>query len=310
MIVVLCGGVGGSRFLRALTSVIAPERVTAIVNTGDDDEFHGLYVSPDPDIVTYALAREVDEERGWGLRGDTFRWLESLRRFGRETWFNIGDRDLATHLHRTRLMHDGVPLSQIAADIARSFDVRTNILPMSDDRVRTIVETDAGDLAFQEFLVKHHAQPPVRGLRYDGAADARPAPGMIEAIRDAEAILIAPSNPIGSIGPILAVPGVRDAVAESPVRRVAISPIIGGRSLQPPAAEMMRGLGHEVDVTGVARFYAGLIDTLIIDEEDATHARDIEARGLRTIVTPTIMRDDASRRSLAEAALRAAGIDA
>ncbi len=308
MITVLCGGVGGSRFLRALTSVVQPERITAIVNTADDDEFHGLFVSPDPDIVTYALAGEVDEERGWGLRGDTFRWLESLRRFESETWFNIGDRDLATHLHRTRLLREGATATGVVSEIARAFGVTTRLLPMTDARVRTIVETESGDVPFQEFLIKRRAEGPVRGVRYDGASDAEPAPGVLEAIRDAEALFIAPSNPIGSIAPILAVRGVRDAVTACRTQRVAISPIIAGASLQPPAGEMMRGVGLSVDVGAVARFYAGLIDALVIDTADVERAADVEATGVPAVVAPAIMHDDASRRALAVAALEAAGI--
>lgn len=308
MITVLCGGVGGSRFLRAMASVVAPERLTAIINTGDDDWFHGLYVSPDPDIVTYALAGEVDEERGWGMRGDTFRWLESLRRFGHETWFQIGDRDLATHLHRTRLMREAQPLSVITAEIARAFDVGVRLLPMSDDRVRTIVETAAGDLPFQEYLVKRHAQDAVLGLRFEGSAAARPAPGVLDAIASAEAVLIAPSNPIASIGPILAVPGVSDAVLASRAPRIAVSPIIEGQSLQPPAGEMMRSMGFRVDAVGVAGVYAGLIDALVIDDADRGLVAEIEATGVRAVVTPTIMRDEAARRALGTAVLAAAGL--
>ncbi len=308
MITVLCGGVGGSRFMRALASVVEPERLTAIINTADDDEFHGLYASPDPDIVTYALAGEVDEERGWGLRGDTFRWLESLRRFGHETWFQIGDRDLATHLHRTRLLREGATPAEVMADIARAFAVRSRLLPMSNDRVRTIVTCEEGEFAFQEYLVKRHAQDAVRGLRFEGADTARPSSGVIEAIGDAEAIFIAPSNPLGSIAPILAVPGINDALRDAPVPRVAVSPIIGGRSLQPPAAEMMAGLGLTVDAAGVARLYEGRIDTLIVDEIDRDQAQAVEALGIRAVVTQTIMRDDASRTALAEAALHAAGM--
>lgn len=308
MIAVLCGGVGGSRFLRALAAEAGAERITAIINTGDDDEFHGLYVSPDPDIVTYALAGEVDEERGWGLGGDTFRWLQSLRRFGHDTWFNIGDRDLATHLHRTRLLRDGRTRTQIVADIATAFGVRARLLPMSDERVRTIVETDEGAMPFQEFLVKRRASPPVRGVRFEGASDARPAPGVLDAIAAAEAIFIAPSNPIGSIGPILAVPGVREAVGAARAPRIAVSPIVGGRSLQPPAGEMMSGLGYEVAVGGVARVYAGIIDTLIIDDMDAARAAEAEATGVRALVAPTIMRDDDARRLLGRTALEAAGL--
>jgi len=308
MITVLCGGIGGSRFLRTLSSVIAPERITAVVNTGGDDWFHGLYVSPDADIIAYALAGEADEERGSGLRGDTFRWLASLRRFGHETWFSIGDRDLATHIHRTRLLREGRMPSEIIAEIAVAFGVGVRLLPMSDDRVRTVVETDAGDLTFQEFLVKRHAADPVRGVRFDGASVSRPAPGVRDAIRDAEAIFIAPDDPIGGIGPILAVPGVRDALRSADARRVAISPIVAGRSQQPPAGEMMAGLGSAVDVTGVARAYAELIDALIIDPADAALAAAVEAAGMRAIIVPAVMGDDASRDALAIAALDAAGV--
>lgn len=305
---VLCGGIGGSRFTRALASVVGPERITAIINTADDEEFHGLYVSPDPDIVTYTLAGEVDEERGWGLRADTFRWLEALRRFGHETWFNIGDRDLATHLHRTRLLRGGATLSDAMRDIAAAFGVRARLLPMSDHPVRTIVVTGTGDLPFQRFLVERHASDAVRGVRFEGADRAHPAPGVLEAIAAADAIFIAPSNPIGSIFPMLAIPSLREAVAQRRQRCVAISPIIGDRSLQPPAGEMMAGLGFDVTAAGVARAYAGLIDALVIDPADARHASAIEATGAKVALAPAIMRDDASRRALALAALAAAGI--
>ena len=309
MIVVLCGGVGGSRFVRALAAVLPHERVTAIINTADDEWFHGLYVSPDPDIVTYTLAGEVDDERGWGLRGDTFRWLTSMQRFGHDTWFQIGDRDLATHLHRTRLLNEGWTLSTIMADVARSFGIRVRLLPMSNDPVRTVVETSAGDLAFQEFLVHRHAGDPVHGVRFEGAALASPAPGVLEAIAGAEAIFIAPSNPIGSIRPILAVSALRAAVLAARVPRIAISPIIDGRSLQPPAGEMMAGLGYPVDVSGVARAYAGVIDSLIVDSADAARAGDVRREGVRCVVAPTVMRDEATRRALASAALSAAGLE-
>jgi LPPG:FO 2-phospho-L-lactate transferase len=309
MITVLCGGVGGSRFVRALSLVVPQERITAIINTADDDEFHGLYVSPDPDIVTYALAGVIDRERGWGFRDDSFRWNEHLRRFGRDTWFQIGDRDLATHLHRTRLLAEGASLSEAMSDIARAFGVQARLLPMSDQRVRTIVQTDAGDLPFQRYLVERHAKDSVRGLHFDGIEVASPAPGTIEAIRDAEAIFIAPSNPIASIGPILAVPGIRDAIATTEAPCIAISPIIDGRSLQPPAGEMMAGLGHAVDVMGIARIYENVIDMLIIDEADEAHAPAIASMGIRAFVTPTVMHDEGSRRELALVALEAASVD-
>lgn len=304
----LCGGIGGSRFLRALAEVVPHERLVAIINTADDEWFHGLYVSPDPDIVTYALAGEVDEERGWGLRGDTFRWLDSLQRFGHETWFQIGDHDLATHLHRTRLLRGGVPMTSIVRDVARAFGVDVRLLPMTNDRVRTIVETDAGDQPFQEYLVKHHARDGVRAVRFEGAAEASPAPGVLEAINEAQAILIAPSNPIASIGPVLALRDIADAIAVSTAKRAAVSPIVDGASLQPPAGEMMAGLGHAVDVVAVADIYRGFIDTLVIDEADASRAPAIEEMGIRAIVGATIMRDEASRRRLASQVLDALDI--
>lgn len=305
-VAVLCGGTGGSRFVRALSLVLPHENITAIINTADDDEFHGLYVSPDPDSVTYALAGAIDDERGWGLRGDTFRWLGEIAKYGRETWFNIGDRDLATHLHRTRLRGAGWTPSRIVADIARAFGVRVRLLPMTDDPVRTVVETDAGDLAFQCYLVERHAQDAVRGVRYDGAAAATAAPGVLDAIANADAVFIAPSNPVGSIWPILAVPGVRDAVAARRDRCAAISPIVGGRSLQPPAGEMMAGLGLPVDVTGVARAYDGILRALLIDETDSARIGDVAAMGIGVVATRTLMRDEAASRALADAALAAA----
>jgi LPPG:FO 2-phospho-L-lactate transferase len=307
MIVVLCGGVGGSRFLRALALVVGQHRLAAIINTGDDEWFHGLYVSPDPDIITYALGGEVNDERGWGLRDDTFRSLEALQRYGHETWFQIGDRDLATHLHRTRLLGEGWPLSKITADIARSFGARATLLPMSDDRVRTLVSTDAGEFTFQEYLVKRHAADVVRGVRYEGSERAKPAPGVLEALHSAEAVFIAPSNPIGSLGPILGVPGIREAIASAPVPRLAVSPIVGGRSLQPPAAEMMSGLGYTVDVAAVAEIYAGLIDTLVIDEVDAAAAPAVSAR-VEPLVAASMLTDEASSRMLARAVLDHTGI--
>ena len=309
MITVLCGGIGGSRFLRTLSDAVPdPSSITAIVNTADDDWFHGLYVSPDPDIITYTLAGEVDEDRGWGLRGDTFRWLESLRRFGEETWFQIGDRDLATHLHRTRLLQEGSTLSDIMADVARAFRVGVRLLPMSDGPVRTVVETDAGALPFQRYLVERHAQDRVLAVRFEGAEDAAPAPRVLEALRGADAIFISPSNPVGSIAPILAVPGIRAAIEQARAPKIAVSPIIAGQSLQPPAGEMMTGLGFAVDVAGVAAMYRGLVDALIIDESDAARASDVAANGIRPVVAPARMDTPERRRALAAIALAEAQV--
>jgi LPPG:FO 2-phospho-L-lactate transferase len=295
--------------MRTLSDAVPdPSSITAIVNTADDDWFHGLYVSPDPDIITYTLAGEVDEDRGWGLRGDTFRWLESLRRFGEETWFQIGDRDLATHLHRTRLLRDGVTLSDIMADVARAFGVGLCLLPMSDGPVRTVVETDAGALPFQRYLVQRHAQDRVLAVRFEGAEDAAPAPRVLEALRGADAIFISPSNPVGSIAPILAVPGIRAAIEQARAPKIAVSPIIAGQSLQPPAGEMMTGLGFAVDVAGVAAMYRGLVDALIIDESDAARASDVAANGIRPVVAPARMDTPERRRALAAIALAEAQV--
>jgi LPPG:FO 2-phospho-L-lactate transferase len=308
LITVLSGGVGGSRFLQGLVRVVDPEQVTAVVNTGDDDEFFGLYVSPDLDIVTYALAGLVDEERGWGYRGDTFHCLEALGRLGGETWFRLGDRDLATHVHRTSLLRQGQTLSQVTADIAQRLGVRVRLLPMSDDRVSTIVETDAGTFSFQEYLVKRGARDRVRAVRFEGVERARPSPGLLEALAQAQAIIIAPSNPIGSIEPILSLPGVRDAVRASSAPVVAVSPVVAGRVFQPPADGMMSGLGYEVSARGVARLYAPFADAFVLDEQDAAQADDVVALGLQSIVTNTVMAGPAERESLARVVLGAAGL--
>jgi LPPG:FO 2-phospho-L-lactate transferase len=287
---------------------VGPEQVTAIVNTGDDDEFFGLYVCPDLDIVTYALAGLVDEARGWGYRGDTFHCLEALGRLGGETWFQLGDRDLATHIHRTSLLHQGCTLSQATADIVGRLGVRVRLLPMSDDRAPTVVETDAGTFSFQEYLVKRGAHDRVRAVRFDGARKARPAPGVLEAVAEAQAIVVAPSNPIGSIEPILSLPGVREAVRSSPAPVVAVSPVVAGRVFQPPADGMLAGLGHEVSARGVARLYAPFADAFVLDQQDAAQADDVAALGLRPVVAATIMAGPAEREALARVVLEAAGV--
>jgi LPPG:FO 2-phospho-L-lactate transferase len=284
---------------------VLPQDIVAIVNTGDDEEFFGLYVSPDPDIVTYALAGIVDEKRGWGVRGDTFRWLEAMRRFDHDTWFQIGDRDLATHLYRTRRLREGATLSQVARELAERLGVRARILPMSDERVRTVVETEAGAFPFQQFLVQRGARDRVLSLRLEGVDRARPAPGVLEALRDAEAILIAPSNPLGSIEPILALPGVRETLRARRDRVGAVSPIIAGRSLQPPAAEMLAGLGHEVSALGVARLYQGVARVFVLDRQDEELVPQVRELGLEPVVADTVMRDPAAKEALARAALGA-----
>ncbi|MGB2694586.1 MAG: 2-phospho-L-lactate transferase [Dehalococcoidia bacterium] len=305
MITVLAGGVGAARFLRGLIDVIDAATVTAIGNTGDDEEFFGLHVSPDLDTVVYTLADVIDPEQGWGLASDTYVALEHLKRLGEEAWFLLGDKDLATHLRRTRLLRSGRTLSEATADIAGAFGVACHILPMSNDAVRTIVTTDDGELSFQEYFVRRRQQDEVRALRFDGVESAQPAPGVLEAIAQAERVIIAPSNPLVSIGPILAVPGVREALRETKAPVIAVSPIVGGRALKGPADRMLTSLGHESSAAGVARLYAGFLDALVLDREDEALAPEVEALAVRAVVADTIMRDAASQRSLAEATLRA-----
>ena len=305
MIAVLAGGVGAARFLRGLVDVVAPASVTIIGNTADDDEFLGLHVSPDLDTVVYTLADVVDPETGWGIAGDTYAALEQAERLGEETWFRLGDADLATHLKRTRLLREGQTLSQATEAIARAFGLNSRLLPMSDDPVRTIVATEDGELSFQEYFVRRRWQDEVRALRFEGAEQARPAPGVLESIAEAEAVVVAPSNPLVSIGPILAVPGLRQALVDTAAPVVAVSPIVGGRALKGPADRMMASLGPEASATGVARLYADFLDVLVLDKVDAALAPAVEALGVRPVVADTIMRDDATRRALAEATLNA-----
>jgi LPPG:FO 2-phospho-L-lactate transferase len=305
MITVLAGGVGAAKFLRGLIDVVDAASVIVIGNTADDEEFLGLHVSPDLDTVVYTLADAVHPEQGWGLADETFRVLEQARRLGEEAWFLLGDKDIATHLLRTRLLREGRSLSEATEHIARAFGLRCRLLPMSDDRVRTIVATDAGELSFQEYFVRRRQQDEVRALRFDGAEAARPAPGVLDAIADADAVIVAPSNPFVSIGPILAVPGVRQALVETKAPVAAVSPIVGGQAIKGPADRMLASLGHDVSATGVTRLYADFLDVLVLDTQDAALAPEVESLGVRAAVTDTVMRDAASRRALAEATLQA-----
>ena len=302
---VLAGGVGAARFLEGVVQVVPQRDITVISNIGDDEEFFGLHVSPDIDIVIYTLAAAVDEEKGWGLAGETFHALDALKRFGYETWFNLGDRDMATHAHRTQLLREGATLSLATASVVAAFGLELRLLPVSDDRLRTIVETDAGPLAFQEYFVKRRTEDDVRAVRFEGAATATPAPGVIEAIRDAAAIAIAPSNPVVSIGPLLAVTGVRDALRETRAQVVAVSPIVGGKTIKGPADRMMASLGMTPTAVGVAEAYRDFLDVLVIDEEDRDLAPAVEATGVRCVVAQTIMRGPAEKRALAEVVLGA-----
>ncbi len=305
MYTVLAGGVGASRFLQGLAAVVPQREITVISNTGDDLEFVGLHVSPDTDIVIYALAGVVNPATGWGLEGDTFAVAEALQRFGYERWFNLGDRDLATALHRTRLLREGWPLHRIVAELARAWGLEVRILPMSDDPVRTIILGPGGDLPFQEYMVRLRTEVDVRGFRFAGAEAARPAPGVLDAIAGARAVILAPSNPFVSIGPILAVPGIREALAATRATRVAISPIIAGQVVKGPAAAMLASLGHEVSAVGVAALYRGLVDLFVLDTADAALAPRVEALGMRTLVTETLMTDGPRKAALAAAVVAA-----
>jgi LPPG:FO 2-phospho-L-lactate transferase len=303
-VVVLCGGVGAARFLEGVVRVVEPETVTAIVNVADDAEFHGLRVSPDIDTVLYTLSGIVDPDQGWGVRGDTHAVQAALARLGRDTWFQLGDRDLATHIHRTTLLRAGVPLTEVTTRLARSLGVRVRIVPSSDERQATMVRTDSGWLPFQEYFVHRRQQDTVREIRFDGAGI--PAPGVIGAIDAARVILIAPSNPIVSIGPILALAGMRAALARTRAEIVAISPIVGGEALKGPAAAMLASLGHEVSPAGVARLYADFLDVMVLDLRDAALAPRVASVGARAVVAATIMRDLAAKEALARVAIEAA----
>jgi LPPG:FO 2-phospho-L-lactate transferase len=306
----LAGGVGAARFLCGLVDVVAPADVTAIVNTGDDDEFHGLWVCPDLDSVTYALAGANNPETGWGLVGETFAAMDALERYGTPTWFRLGDRDLATHLYRSARRRAGASLTEVTDEIATAWGVHTRLLPMSNEPVATRITVQgpggtADELAMQEWFVRDRAEPPVLSGRFEGASRSRPAPGVTEAIRAAETILICPSNPVISIGPILAVPGIRELLRSRRDRVVGVSPIIGGRPVKGPADRLMGPLGIEVSCVGVAEAYRDLCATLVIDTADADAAPRIEALGVRAVVADTLMRDERIAAALARDTLAA-----
>jgi len=309
MLTALAGGVGAARFLRGLIDVVAPESVTVIVNTGDDDTFHGLHVSPDIDSVTYTLAGAQNPETGWGLAGETFHAIDALERYGRPTWFRLGDRDLATHLFRTERLRAGASLSEVTSEIAQAWGVRSRLLPMTDDAVATRITAQmpdgAEELAMQEWFVRHRAEPPVLGVRFAGADAAAPATGVLDALAAAETILVCPSNPVISIGPILAVPGIRDALIARRDRVVGVSPIIAGHPVKGPADRLMAPLGIEVSCVGVANAYREFCSALVIDAADAAHARAVEALGVRAVVADTLMRDARVAAALARETLAA-----
>jgi LPPG:FO 2-phospho-L-lactate transferase len=299
----LAGGVGASKLLLGLHAECNPVKLDVIVNTGDDIVLHGLRISPDLDIVTYTLAGIVDAAKGWGLPGETFHVLERLRAYGREGWFNLGDRDLATHLHRTALLAEGKTLAEAAEAIRLALGVKSRILPMSNQPVPTIIDSSEGPLHFQEYLVKRRAEPVVRGIRFENVETAAPAPGVLEAIRDAQRIIICPSNPLISIGPILAVRGVREALQARKKDVFAVCPIVGGKSLKGPSDRMLAQLGYEVSARGVARLYADFTGTFVVDPADRAQATSIRSLGMEVAVIPTVMSTLSQKRKLARALL-------
>lgn len=303
----MCGGVGAARFLRGLVQVVDPTLIVAVVNTGDDTVLHGLHVSPDLDTVVYTLGGAISTERGWGLEGETWAAMEALARYpSRYSWFSLGDRDLATHLFRTQRLGDGAALSTVTAEIAAAWGVEVRVVPVTDDRLATVMDVeDEGEIGFQDYFVRRRHSVAVRGVRFAGATAAGPAPGVLEALRTAGAVVICPSNPIVSIGPLLAVPGVRKAVVARRERVVAVSPIVAGAALKGPADRLLVELGHEASVVGVARLYAPLAATLVVDEADAALAPAVEAEGMRCVVTATVMTGPAEAAALAGAVLGA-----
>ncbi|MGA9775233.1 MAG: 2-phospho-L-lactate transferase [Candidatus Dormiibacterota bacterium] len=305
---VLAGGVGAARFIAGLVAAAPQAEITVVGNTGDDFLVHGLHVSPDLDTVAYTLSGRADEVRGWGLAGETWATLSRLRELGAETWFQLGDLDLATHLRRTALLQAGWPLSAVTAELCQRLSVPARLIPMSDQPVTTRVHLEDGrDLHLQEYLVREEAAPPIRSVEFQGVEEASPGPGVLEAISGADLVLIAPSNPVISIGPILAVPGVRPAVVAA--RRVAaVSPIVAGRAIKGPAVAMMLAEGLPASALGVALAYRELIDLMVIDRADSGLAAEISALGLRVHSCPTLMTDQRARRRLAAEVLRAAGV--
>lgn len=308
MICVLAGGVGAARMLGGIVQVVPPAEVTVVANVGDDTTLHGLHISPDLDTITYTLAGAVNPETGWGLVGETWQAMEALARYDGLTWFRLGDRDLATHLYRTHRLGEGAPLSTVTGEIVRAWGLDLTVLPVTDDPLATrvtIIDDDGStpEIGFQEYFVQRQHDVAVREVRFAGTEAARPGPGVLAALHDAERIVLAPSNPIVSIGPLFAVPGVRDAVAARRADTVAVSPIIGGAALKGPADRLLRELGHESTAVGVARLYRDVAATLVIDEVDAHLAPAVEAEGMRAVVAPTIMTGPPEASALARVVL-------
>ncbi len=299
----LAGGVGAARFLQGLVEIVPQKNLTIIVNTGDDIELYGLHISPDPDIIMYTLAGIVDEQKGWGIRGDTFDCLNSLRRYDVETWFTIGDKDLATHIYRTTLLKNGATLDHATKKIATALGLDATILPMTNGTIVPQIITKSGRSHFEEYLVKNQAKEPVLNVFLEGGGQAEPAPGVLESLDAADGIVVCPSNPIVSIGPILAVKEVRKTLREARAKIAAISPIVGGATIKGPADKLMRGLGHEVSAYGVASLYRDFLDVFIMDETDKADRKRVEELGIKAVTANTIMRTLQDRIKLAQVTL-------
>jgi LPPG:FO 2-phospho-L-lactate transferase len=299
MILVFTGGTGGTKLVQGLLQVVAPEELTVIVNTGDDIEWWGLHVSPDVDSVLYGLAGLLSKERGWGVDSDSFRCLERMKELGQPSWFSLGDLDLATHLTRTAMLRARKSLSEATAELAVKLGIRARVLPMSDERVSTMLETAKGTLTFQEYFVRERHQVAAHAVRFEGAEEAHPAPGVIESVQQADAIVFAPSNPVTSIGPILAVPGIRDALRETQAPIAAVSPIVGGAAISGPAGHLMQMMGWPSTITGVAQAYEDFLDVLVVDHADKAAAEAMGGSELRVLCSNTIMTTNDSKRDLA-----------
>jgi len=299
VIVVLAGGVGGAKMAQGLQAALPPGDLIVVVNTADDFDLYGLWISPDLDTVMYTLAGIADPVNGWGVAGDTRNTLDAIARYGEEPWFLLGDQDFATHILRTERLRAGRPLSAVTTELSDALGIQSRIVPMTDDRVETQIDTPAGTLEFQDYFVGRRQSDDVLGVTFAGIERATAHPDALVAIREAEAVVIAPSNPIVSVAPILDTPGMREALDNTPAPIVAISPIVGGRALKGPAARMLATLGHEVSALGVARLYAGLIDGLVVDDIDRNIVPAIELAGPRVLVTATVMGEEADRRRLA-----------
>ena len=299
-VAVLCGGVGAARLLRGVIQLVSGPDLVAIVNVGDDTELHGLHISPDLDTIVYTLAGAVSAERGWGLEGETWQAMDMLAKYGGVDWFSLGDRDLGTHLYRTHRLREGALLHEVSREIAAAWNLDLDLVPVTNDPLRTLVTTiDEGEIPFQEYFVRRHHDVVVTAVRFEGASDALPAPGVLDALSLADRVIIAPSNPVVSIDPVLAVPGVAEALEARRDDVIAVSPIIGGKALKGPADRLLVELGREASSTAVAEWYRAVVGTLVIDVVDADLAPAIEALGVRCIVAPTIMSDPHTTADLA-----------